>query len=912
MKNTASPSAKRILHDLKELYSDPLEYIAAAPYKDDLYVWHANIVGCFGTPYEGIVYHLILEFPSNYPISPPKVTLCHHIERQFVFGNKICIDILETFKTNEKSTGWSSSYSISSILLQIQSYLFDKDEKLEIDDLKEQKIQNSIHFASKFSCKCGHNMFNGNVFPKHDAFKYKKNHWFWSFLLFFFETVPLYCSENWSSAGIFISEKVENTRQFFQSTIIHMILTQLIQFMLKWIESILLYYNTGIECVFKMFINQMTSFTNACRNFMSLKWNTAIERYFDCIEYIGDGIEVMRNNHHLNMTKQWICESMDFFTIWFQKRIELITIWLCLFFEKKYFQRSVLFLHSHFTAPISEFISSILSTCYDYIFCWVEKFKEFIGNWISSVKEKCIEKFNNFMEKRYFQRMKEFISFKIQHLMDLFFNISFVQCMTLQWNEFLKTTSIQLKILKRFTFKKYRNLKHNSTHFATQHSENLKAIFQLIFKATLIILSPLWDHVYLISMIILDSLKEYYLWMIESLVPFLIRKSIKLYIKLKQRFRLLKQMAKQFKKKERLNFGILQDDAMTEVLTYLSLENLKKMESIVPSLQSLTKSAYLVERRETICYHSKESFETCILGFGVSKKGIKNIELHSPLEYLSHDSFYKSGVRLSAWRETFNHWIPLYINKTHGEEALKIAEQSIKEIMETEKFEPSMALVVLTKLMSTQVVNVMKGDVHCSIKYLEGYFHFHRLLIAFIEKYPALKKEINKKIENFLNDKRERTKVKTPNLGDFFALISVSNYKWHKIAPPLIQESFSRNILWILKAHPKLLSYSDEKMIESSLSSTVVSRRFIMFNVYFLIQYGASNQSLEEIAKRYDVRFGHPSSEEKENLQKATFHIQNINCYEDYFKWIKVDPKLDVIEILKNSFKQSKLNNYHK
>ena len=175
---TTSLSSKRLLRDLNELYSSPLDYISAAPYNNDLYCWHANILGSVDSPYEGTVFHLILDFPQEYPNKPPKVTLRTQIERQFVYGNKICIDILETFKTNEKSTGWSSSYSISSILLQIQSYLFDKDEFLQMNSNKQMNIKNSIQMANNLQCSCGHDMKWQHPFPTHDKFKYQKTFFF--------------------------------------------------------------------------------------------------------------------------------------------------------------------------------------------------------------------------------------------------------------------------------------------------------------------------------------------------------------------------------------------------------------------------------------------------------------------------------------------------------------------------------------------------------------------------------------------------------------------------------------------------------------------------------------------------------------------------------------------------------------
>ncbi len=76
---------------------------------------------------------------------------------------------------------------------------------------------------------------------------------------------------------------------------------------------------------------------------------------------------------------------------------------------------------------------------------------------------------------------------------------------------------------------------------------------------------------------------------------------------------------------------------------------------------------------------------------------------------MSH-SAYSEGIRHGVWKEKFTHWLPLYISHRHAIRAMPICKQMISDIISGSSvgFEPLMAAQLLTKLMNTMVVSLMK------------------------------------------------------------------------------------------------------------------------------------------------------------------------------------------------------------
>jgi len=163
-----SSAIKRLTKDYLEYQanSDEFTLISAEPLENDLFEWHVNICAPDG-PYANLPLHFILNFPQNYPAAPPKVKLCTRIEHPNVFENWgdngawICLDMLKQYTVKTKYEGWSSVYTLTSILLQLQSFLFSENVPQDYGSGKSLSYGNydvcsSLNRIKSFKCSCGH------------------------------------------------------------------------------------------------------------------------------------------------------------------------------------------------------------------------------------------------------------------------------------------------------------------------------------------------------------------------------------------------------------------------------------------------------------------------------------------------------------------------------------------------------------------------------------------------------------------------------------------------------------------------------------------------------------------------------------------------------------------------------------
>jgi len=195
------------------------------------------------------------------------------------------------------------------------------------------------------------------------------------------------------------------------------------------------------------------------------------------------------------------------------------------------------------------------------------------------------------------------------------------------------------------------------------------------------------------------------------------------------------------------------------------------------------------------------------------------------------------------------------------------------------------------------VVSVMSGNIHASLKALEGYCKFHRMMIEFVTRYPELQKSVNAKAKRFIEDDDFRHKASTPNLGEFLPQMAVAtDYDFDDIAIPYLEENFTRNVLWVIKKYPKLANISryragqiDSERLTKTFHGSTVSMRLLAFHVFFFRHFARPpGLSLSEIANNYDRFYGMPSSEMKMNLQKKIFEILQIDSWPKFFKAIGV------------------------
>ncbi|KAF8646757.1 hypothetical protein AX16_007071 [Volvariella volvacea WC 439] len=113
---------KRIHREIADLNKEDLGPMTLAPMEDNLYIWRGTIPGPQGSVYEGGVFEIEVNLPSDYPFTAPKVLFKTRIYHMNIseHGN-ICIDILKH--------NWSPALSIFKVMLSLSSLLTDPNPK---------------------------------------------------------------------------------------------------------------------------------------------------------------------------------------------------------------------------------------------------------------------------------------------------------------------------------------------------------------------------------------------------------------------------------------------------------------------------------------------------------------------------------------------------------------------------------------------------------------------------------------------------------------------------------------------------------------------------------------------------------------------------------------------------------------
>lgn len=126
-----SGSASRLMREERDVASQSIPVVWAAPDEQDILHWHAMILGPPSTPYCLGMFHFDMKFPADYPNSAPKVLIMTTSGGHVRFNpnlyatGKVCLSILGTWRAEHSGEQWSAVQSVQSVLLSIQSLMHD-------------------------------------------------------------------------------------------------------------------------------------------------------------------------------------------------------------------------------------------------------------------------------------------------------------------------------------------------------------------------------------------------------------------------------------------------------------------------------------------------------------------------------------------------------------------------------------------------------------------------------------------------------------------------------------------------------------------------------------------------------------------------------------------------------------------
>jgi ubiquitin-protein ligase len=274
-------------------------------------------------------------------------------------------------------------------------------------------------------------------------------------------------------------------------------------------------------------------------------------------------------------------------------------------------------------------------------------------------------------------------------------------------------------------------------------------------------------------------------------------------------------------------------------------------------------------------------------------------EVSCEFDVISEQAFSLCGVRVGVWREKFDAWLPLVLDRHHAARALPLLETHLTRLaspslVHPDRFNPLIVLEVIPKIMNQMVVQLMMSAdsfkscaapvLHASEKALLGFCALHHMLLEMAVRYPEIVTHACQWVGEFERHESRRNKYVIHDLGELLVLLYLCPHgTWQRLAPAFVQECLVRNVRWNLQKNPALALMegggASEYRLRETLSCCATSLRLVMFQAFFLLHVGAreaTHNSISAVTQAYRRRLSRPRPGTAAQLQAACVDILGV------------------------------------
>jgi len=925
----------RALRDLKELRAHPLEGIAAEPLEDDALCWHANLgLG-------GVHMHFEIHLPQNYPKCPPAIFFPTGLPHPNCFSarapdgrpsHRICLDMLE--EGAEVGSGWSSAYGMHGLLLQLQSFILDHRAQYKRTGSLEKT--EAVQRAKKYSCPlCSHSP--GHAFPVHGSSRQPMQ----LTLIRALAPQALVPSQT-RSASLHISHIAKRVAAVepklwrdVQRVALHASLQS--TEITRCQAAVCLDSGAGFQVVKRKGGKIATAQPLLDQQILLNKQMGVETRRFAAAIRIQKAARMLRARRLLDC----------------RRRLQLMghmTSALRSAYEESQRLRGVCDVHAgqlREAKQVQSQAQQVMSIPLEdralrTALVTVQHRRRNLQKKLLQIKQLTLKCDLTFEEQQKAGRLRE-IEEELRLMGSKATLHSSLVGKNLEGCEGIETLAFYNAFEQALTSEK-----DAAARLRVKARKKLR-FAQLKAKPSMSKSEIMGRHIAVARRVFFDMMVDRQVAKFRASLPDFLRGWRKAVVTARKPHRLVQASPAGcliIKVPYSVQVGTLLPFLDYQSLLPLTCANRKlrslaedgclwsvhmsrhhPLSSLTPASMKDWKYAFICEVNQAVselrCFHTKSGIFDAgvVLGipieFTVNPRTNLTDYIYSSMDFLSKDAFLVDGVRKNVLKEDFTQWLPMYINEDHWQRGLPAIKSALPNILGG-AFRPEMTVELFTKMINTLTVLVCDKGITFSDRAVRTVCFLQRWILRCVEQWPGLQKFIDDRVDAFCKDEKKRSKEYEPNLGEFMSLLLASKRSWTKVAPHVLTEWLSRQVLWVCQEYPCLANLgergapTDDERLQKTWAANQVSKRLFAFHGMCFNLF--KQKSPRDLAHEHDALYGQPSNQVVRSFHDGVKAVLGMQSWSDFFQFVGFAPgsRAKFVEMLRDGVRNSRKRGYHK